>query len=1050
MPDRLSPIAVRAWAHPPRWKPTRRRRPGGTWPQAAFLFTTIPSPCPGEPLRFGACALLPSLIPGQRPADLRLFVADDCPDAERAVVTEAAASHGLPPPLSRSELVELLLKRTYKQRLPLVGFGIPAHLGRVAAGWQPARGGGFSLILGTLPCPPGRRSRPERRRRPPLPNGEIENGDWPRVTVKPLDGQRAVSRFQGRGRPDVQDRAPDGEAGRPQPGYVYPGMFVDLATLATVQAAGERFPSVAAAARLYGLSPRSVGTGSSGALAHGEVEDSLAELDDLAALYLRLLDCHRHTPGADRVNPAQVYSAASYAEALFETVGLDLPLARSELPDSAHAHGMGAFFGGDCGVAVRHVDVPVAYLDITGHYPVSAHFAGTFELLRATKLELVEEDPAELQRFVASLTPERLQSEPALWKRLARTFCLITPDGDLLPHRIPNGKSLLLKTAPLHDAQPLPYSLADLTVSTPRTGLLPEIISAFSIRPARRHRKRLRPVTLPSGRRFDPHIDDLFLFLAEERLRLKHDTTLSPRERERQAKVIKLLVNAACYGLLCQINVQTAAGEMEITSLDGTTRTIRVDSIEEPGRWTAPLLAAGVTATGRLLLQVCRLSVEQAGGTVCSWDTDSLCVTGLDDGQLAEVQAGLERLSPYSPELKPDPAVPLLLALEPENYDGGRRVDLHLWATAAKNYDLHTREPDGTLTLRKTSEHGLGHLRTPGRPERDDRSWITDGRRHILACHLGMPTERPAWWDEPAISVITLNRPSELGRLQSEQSRGSYLRPFSRIAVAHPTAQYARESNGNRRTPVAPFHTGFDPATATWRDLTTGEPLAIRPAGGDLSEADLTTAQAGRVLCDTVGLALERNSRRPEAKAVDEYGEPCGRATTGILRPAPTEAIRHIPVGKEARNLERAGITEDPAHTLYTDPDLDAWKLTILPALRRLAPGLIPRGRPSRHQRAQLSAQAAQLARAALHDHDPSTQLPREGEQACYLYLKMCAKRTCACGCGEPVGGRARYAAPAHRTRAYRSRRFESDHPAAGVGADGLTLTILPPSLGLV
>jgi hypothetical protein len=451
------------------------------------------------------------------------------------------------------------------------------------------------------------------------------------------------------------------------------------------------------------------------------------------------------------------------------------------------------------------------------------------------------------------------------------------------------------------------------------------------------------------------------------------------------------------------------------------------------------------------------------GGTVCSWDTDSLCVAASADGglipcpggqlqdnegrdaiaalsfaQVANVQDQFELISPYNPDLKSDPASPLLLALEPENVDPetGQRHNLRLHATAAKNYDLHTRTASNppTLTLHKWSEHGLGHLRTPGQPDADNRDWINQGRGHLLQQQLRIPSPQPAWWDEPAISIITLNRPGELARLQatlSTSSPGTLLRPFSRLAVAHALPLYARSGDGRRRTPVALFHTGFDPHRAPWRDLATGQPLAVRYRSGEqLTEADLTTtATDERVLCDTIGAALERNSRRPEAKALDATGNPCTHTTTGILQPAPTEAIRLIPIGKETRNLERAGITEDPTHTTYTDPALDAWQQTFLPVIRALAPDLLTRGRPSRVRRRELALKAGKLARRALRDLAPSIPAPADPEYACYLYMRSVrgvGQKTCICGCGQTVSDRARYAGPAHRTRAYRARRREA------------------------
>jgi hypothetical protein len=1055
--DPLSPLFLRAWAPQPGWKPQRSARPRGSWPQTAFLITTLARPEPGEPLRYGACAFLPSLLPGQGPVDVRLFCPDDCPPADLARLEQLAARYGLPPPLRRAELIRLLRKRCYKQRLPLVGYGLPTHLGRLAVGWRTSDTGDWSLIMASRPCPPGQRPASERRRRPMLQDGGIENGDFPRITVSVLDGQRASIRFQGRGRPDKPDTAADGQGGKPKKGYRLPGFFVDLATIAIVHTGGSRPATARAAAEALGIPHAQPPADAPG----DDPECLIGELDLLAALYLRLLECHQQTPGGDRLTIDQVYSAASYADALLDAVGLDLPLAHSDLPPEVHAQAMGAFFGGDCGICVRHHDVPVTYLDVAGHYPVSAHLIGAFELLRATKLERVEEDPAELQQLLTELDPKRLLADRALWWRLGRTVCLVRPAGQTLTHRVPNGKTLLSKTASLHSDQPLPYLLADLAAGMLRGEPPPEIVSAISLRTLPRRRKRLREITLPSGHRFDRAREDLFLVLAEERHRIENAPDLSPRERERQGKVLKLIDNAACFGLLCQINIQARAGQAELTALEGTIRTVPVDAVEEPGRRAMPFVAAAVTASGRLLLQLTRTLFEQAGSTVCGWDTDSACAAASPDGgripcpggpfqdpngkpainalascEIADAQQQLQRLSPY---IAIDGEPPRqLLELEPENFDPatGDRLELHLFATAAKNYDLYTLTPGDppTLTLVKWSEHGLGHLRTPGHPDQDDRTWIKEGRQHLLQQALGLPSLEPDWWPQPSLSLITLNRPRELARLQAtlaDSGDRTVLRPFSRLAVAHPDPIYARTPDGSRRTPAAPFHHGFNPHQAPWRDFSTGRPLSLRfRTTNHLTEADLATLPGSeRILCSTVGAALERNHCRPEAKALDHDGNPCTATTIGFLQPAPTQATGIDLIGKETRNLERAGITEDPTYTRYTDPEREAWRQTFLPTLRKLAPGLIPPGRPSRNQRAELARQAGGLARAALADGGVDA-VPADPERACYLYLKSLDRRPCSCGCGEVVAGRASYVDGAHRMRAHRQRQRPHLEPA--------------------
>lgn len=169
----------------------------------------------------------------------------------------------------------------------------------------------------------------------------------------------------------------------------------------------------------------------------------------------------------------------------------------------------------------------------------------------------------------------------------------------------------------------------------------------------------------------------------------------------------------------------------------------RPRTIEEPGRWYFPPLAAAVTGGGRLLLHLARKLVERAGGTVAYWDTDSPAVVATLDGSLVpcpggserdehgretipalsyaqvleQVQAALEPLNPYPVELRPYEHAylpgttrpdrlgmpreesgswarvrpPGLLELEDENFDGGpsQRRQLYLSADASKAYDLY-------------------------------------------------------------------------------------------------------------------------------------------------------------------------------------------------------------------------------------------------------------------------------------------------------------------------------------------------------------------------
>jgi hypothetical protein len=703
-------------------------------------------------------------------------------------------------------------------------------------------------------------------------------------------------------------------------------------------------------------------------------------------------------------HPSDVFSPAGYADALFHAVGLRPFLAR-EHSTRMLGVGMAALHGGACGIRVRRVSwLPVAYLDMTSQYAAAASRAGAWDLLRAERVTEHDEDPAAFSQLLRGVTVENLLSDPALWRRLARTFCHVTAAWDVLPHRVAAQKRWQSKVAPLAHREPLAWNGAHIAASVLQTGRVPHITECFTLQAD--GQQALRPITLPSGLQVNPNQEDILLALAVDRL-LTH-----PRH-DRAAKII---ISAVCFGLLCQVNVSQAGMSERMIVIDqaGDEHTRWVDPAEEPGRWSAPPIAAAVTATAHLMLTCARVLYTQAGGFVAYWDTDSLIGVCTADGGLVPCPGGsarttggeeavmalsyeevdrirrqMERISPYPAAVSP--GEPTLLGLESENYDAaGERQPLYLWSTATKNYDLYSGTADGGITLEKASEHGLGHMEPPeGAPD-----FIAIGKAHTLRQHLALDTEPPEWWDICALSIITLATPAEIRLAQAAEdayaaAQGEVPRrvmPYSRLAVAHPIAQYARRPDGSRITPVAPHHQGFNPAQALWRNLSTGDPLSIRPVTYNLTVDDLRHIE-GRVLIKTLGAAFAANQRRHDPTMTTATGQACRADTAGAIAERPTEAYRAELISKETRNLDRAGITEDPAYTSLLDPFEAAWHHHYLPCLRRLAPDLVGRGRPSYAARRMLAARAGELATAALSRRSVGASPLTDAEQACYRYL---------------------------------------------------------------
>src|SRR6185437_14650306 len=142
---------------------------------------------------------------------------------------------------TRREFLKLFYDLAYKARCLVVGFNLPQHLSALAFNSVPARGlfaGGFSLGLWSYIDEKGR---------------ERPNSFRPRICIKHVDRKRAFIGFTARNSPDEVDLIPEGSpSGEPQPGYRFPGHFLDLRTLAFALA--DEVFLLDAACRAFGVS----------------------------------------------------------------------------------------------------------------------------------------------------------------------------------------------------------------------------------------------------------------------------------------------------------------------------------------------------------------------------------------------------------------------------------------------------------------------------------------------------------------------------------------------------------------------------------------------------------------------------------------------------------------------------------------------------------------------------------------------------------------------------------------------------------------------------
>src|SRR5207302_8271353 len=100
---------------------------------------------------------------------------------------------------------------------------------------------------------------------------------------------------------------------------------------------------------------------------------------------------------------------------------------------------------------------------------------------------------------------------------------------------------------------PLWMTLADVLAAKLLGGSAPRILEAVRLTPVGIQRG-LRPVKLLGEIEVDPTRDDFFQVIVEQRERLKHRRDLPEREREWRRLLLKVIVNAASYGITAEMN----------------------------------------------------------------------------------------------------------------------------------------------------------------------------------------------------------------------------------------------------------------------------------------------------------------------------------------------------------------------------------------------------------------------------------------------------------------------------------------------------------------
>ena len=113
----------------------------------------------------------------------------------------------------------------------------------------------------------------------------------------------------------------------------------------------------------------------------------------------------------------------------------------------------------------------------------------------------------------------------------------------------------------------------------------------------------------------DPAKQDFFKVVIEQRKLLGSRTDLAPIEKERLNKALKVLANAASYGIYAEMNREESEKPVRINchGIDRKPFSCMVRHPDKTGEYCFPPLAALITGAARLMLALLEHSVTDKG-----------------------------------------------------------------------------------------------------------------------------------------------------------------------------------------------------------------------------------------------------------------------------------------------------------------------------------------------------------------------------------------------------------------------------------------------------
>ncbi len=575
----------------------------------------------------------------------------------------------------------------------IVGLNLPFDISRVARGHStaktPSMAGGFSFALSSDP----RRGR---------------------VQVKMLSGSAPSIRFaspEHRVRRRRENEAPPSQ-----------GHFVDIRALAS--ALTNRVFSLKSLADFLKTKHRKLNSDVlDGPLNDRTIEYGLRDTQVTWECFVKLRERYavHELSGTEIQN---IHSVASMGKAYFRQIGI-LPLTalQPDIPPTLIGNIMSSYYGGRSEVHLRRMMCQVAYCDFLSMYPTVCTHMNLWRFITATGFTWAD-STRETTAFLNGVTLKDMQ-DPEIWKRLM-VLVRVIPEGDIFPVRAKYGvkkdASYTIGQNFLTTKEPLWFTLADCIASKLRTGYPPKVIEAITFTPGPIQSK-LKPIAIAGNPDYwiDPARDDLFKRLIQLRIEVKKTMKGLKGQAWRVLDIaqefLKILANSASYGIFVQIDPADFDKREYVDVYGPRDRAHRIFTkrYETPGPYFHPLLATVITSGARLMLAITEQLILDAGLDWAFCDTDSMAIAKPDGMMDSDFHTRVETIRSWFTPLNPYGSGEPLLKLEDANFSlSGKELEpLYCYAISSKRYALFNLDAKGRPILRKTSAHGLGHLRAP-------------------------------------------------------------------------------------------------------------------------------------------------------------------------------------------------------------------------------------------------------------------------------------------------------------------------------------------------